>query len=169
VGDIADVKYAPNFNEIRSRYPDRMAEIIKAVKGGAFRMAGDMVTLQIDGKEESFDAEIILVTYQARAGQHVASGQGIVVSLDLTLTEELKAEGLARDMVRNIQDARKQMGCEITDVVLLAFEGDVPGQWLEYICRETLGQLSNIVNPESAIEIEADEGKRIKIFISKAP
>lgn len=169
VGDIADVKYAPNFNEIRSRYPDRMAEIIKAVKGGAFQMAGDRVTVQIDGKEESFDAEIILVTYQARAGQHVASSQGIVVSLDLTLTEELKAEGLARDMVRNIQDARKQMGCEITDLILLAFEGDVPGQWLEYICRETLGQPSNIVDPESVIEIDADEGKRIKIFVSKAP
>lgn len=168
VGDIADVKYAPNFNEIRGRYPDRMAEIIKAVKGGAFQMAGDRVTLQIDGKEESFDAEIILVTYQARTGQHVASGQGIVVSLDLILTEELKAEGLARDMVRNIQDARKQMGCEITDEVLLAFEGDVPGQWLEYICRETLGQMSNIENPESVIEIETEEGKRIKIFVSMA-
>ncbi|MDE7224318.1 MAG: isoleucine--tRNA ligase, partial [Acetatifactor sp.] len=121
VGDIADVKYAPNFNEIRSRYPDRMAEIIKAVKGGAFRMQGDHVKLQLGDKEESFDAEIILVTYQAKAGQHVASSRRIVVSLDLTLTEELKAEGLARDMVRNIQDARKQIGCEITAMFQLSF------------------------------------------------
>lgn len=168
VGDIADVKYAPNFNEIRSRYPDRMAELIKAVKGGKFRMAGDKVTLQMDEGEESFDAEIILVTYQAREGQHVASSRGIVVSLDLTVTEELRAEGLARDMVRNIQDARKQMGCEITDAVLLAFEGDVPGRWLEYICTETLGQLSDTVNPESVIEIEAEEGKRVKILVGRA-
>ncbi len=167
VGDIADVKYAPNFNEIRSRYPDRMAEIIKAVKGGKFRMAEDKVALRMEDREESFDAEIILVSYQARAGQHVASSRGIVVSLDLTLTEELKAEGLARDMVRNIQDARKQMGCEITDMVLVAFEGDVPRQWLEYICRETLGRLSDIVNPESVIEIE-EEGKRVKISVSRA-
>lgn len=168
VGDIADVKYAPDFNEIRSRYPDRMAEIIKAVKGGVFQLAGDRVTLQIEGTKESFDAEIILVTYQARAGQHVASSGGIVVSLDLTLTEELKAEGLARDIVRNIQDARKQLGCEITDMVLLAFEGDVPEQWLEYICRETLGQPGNIINPKSVIEIETEEGKRVKIFVCKA-
>ena len=97
----------------------------------------------------------------------MASSRGIVVSLDLTLTEELKAEGLARDMVRNIQDARKQMGCEITDMVLVAFEGDVPRQWLEYICRETLGRLSDIVNPESVIEIE-EEGKRVKISVSRA-
>lgn len=167
VADIADVKYAPNFNEIRGRYPDRMAGIIKAIKGGAFQMARDRVTLQIEDKEESFDAEIILVTYQARAGQHVASSQGVVVSLDLSLTEELKAEGLARDMVRNIQDARKQMGCEITEEILLAFEGDVPGQWLDYICRETLGRQGDIATPESVIEIEAEEGKRVKISLRR--
>lgn len=172
--DIADVKYAPNFNEIRSRYPDRIAEIIKAVKSGRFQMKDNAVILQMGNeeqctipKEESFDAEIILVTYQAKEGQHVASSHGIVVSLDLTLTEELRAEGFARDLVRNIQDARKQMGCEITDTILLAFEGDVPKQWLEYICRETLGKLAVITTPESVIEVEAEKGKKVKVSVSR--
>ncbi len=172
--DIADVKYAPNFNEIRNRYPDRIAEIIKAVKSGKFQMEGNTVFLQMDdkepcvaSKEESFDAEIILVAYQAKEGQHVASSHGIVVSLDLTLTEELKAEGFARDIVRNIQDARKQIGCEITDTVLLAFEGEVPGEWLEYICKETLGQTAAITDPETVIEIEAEKGKEVKISVSR--
>ena len=169
---IADVKYAPNFNEIRNRYPDRIGEIIKAVKSGRFRMEGDTVVLQTDNqgsfavpKEERFAADIILVTYQAKEGQHVASNHGIVVSLDLTLTEELKAEGFARDIVRNIQDARKQLGCEITDTILLALEGEVPKQWLEYICKETLGKLGNVAAPESVIEIEAEKGKKVKISI----
>lgn len=169
---IADVKYAPNFNEIRNRYPDRIGEIIKAVKSGRFRMEGDTVVLQTDNqgsfavpKEEHFAADIILVTYQAKEGQHVASNHGIVVSLDLTLTEELKAEGFARDIVRNIQDARKQLGCEITDTILLALEGEVPKQWLEYICKETLGKLGNVAAPESVIEIEAEKGKKVKISI----
>lgn len=169
---IADVKYAPNFNEIRNRYPARIAEIIKAVKSGRFRMEGNTVVLQTDNqgssavpKEESFAADIILVTYQAKEGQHIASNHGIVVSLDLTLTEELKAEGFARDIVRNIQDARKQLGCEITDTILLALEGEVPKQWLEYICKETLGKLGNVAAPESVIEIEAEKGKKVKISI----
>lgn len=169
---IADVKYAPNFNEIRNRYPDRVGEIIKAVKSGRFRMEGNTVVLQTDNqgssavpKEESFAADIILVTYQAKEGQHVASNHGIVVSLDLTLTEELKAEGFARDIVRNIQDARKQLGCEITDTILLSLEGEVPKQWLEYICKETLGRLGNVAAPESVIEIEAEKGKKAKISI----
>lgn len=167
VENIADVKYAPNFNEIRNRYPDRIAEIIKAVKSGKFQMADSTVILQINNREESFDADIILVTYQAKDGQHVASNRGIVVSLDLTITEELREEGLARDIVRNIQDARKQIGCEITDMILLAFEGDVPKQWLEYICKETLGRLGTIVTPESVIEIETEGAKKVKVFINK--
>ena len=166
VSNIADVKYAPNFNEIRNRYPDRIPEIIKAVKSGKFRIAEDTVILQMNNGEESFDSDIILVTYQAKEGQHVASSRGIVVSLDLTITEELKAEGLARDIVRNIQDARKQIGCEITDKISLAFEGDVPNQWLEYICKETLGEISDIPAPESIIKIET-ENKVIKISVSK--
>lgn len=168
-GDIADVKYDPNFSEIRSRYPDRIAEIIKAVKSGKFQMADGAVMLHIDDREERFDADIILVTYRAKDGQHVASNHGIVVSLDLTLTEELRAEGLARDIVRNIQDARKQIGCEITDTIVLAFEGDVPKQWSEYICKETLGCLGVVATPESIIEIETDGDKTVKIFVSKAP
>lgn len=166
-GDIAEVKYAPDFNEIRGRYPDRIAEIIKAVKSGKFRMAGDEVILQMGEREERFAAEIILVAYQARAGQHVASSQGVVVSLDLTLTEELKAEGLARDMVRNIQDARKQLGCEITDTVLLAFDGNVPGQWMEYICRETLGRQAEFSAPDCVLNTRTDQGEEIRISVKR--
>lgn len=164
---IADVKYAPNFQEIRNRYPQQIPEIIQAVKSGRFRVEKDTVTLQLEHGEESFDPEIILVTYQAKEGQHVASGHGIVVSLDLTLTAELRAEGFARDIVRNIQDARKQIGCEITDHISLAFEGDVPAQWLEYICQETLGQISEISSPEEIIEITEEEHRKAKIYISK--
>ena len=123
--------------------------------------------MQTDNGEESFDADIILVTYQARDGQHVASSHGIVVSLDLTITEDLKAEGLARDIVRNIQDARRQIGCEITDTISLAFEGNVPEQWLDYICQETLGQLSTVPAPEIVIEIGSEKGNSIKISVSK--
>ncbi|MCM1119300.1 MAG: isoleucine--tRNA ligase [bacterium] len=166
VGSIAKVQYAPNYSEIRSRYPDRIGELVKAVRSGKLRMEDGSVWLCMDSGEERFEEEIILVTYQAKDGQHVASSRGIVVSLDLNLTQELRDEGLARDIVRNIQDARKQMGCEITDTVLLTFEGDVPGQWIDYICQETLGQLSEIAAAESVLELDTDRGA-IKIFMSK--
>ena len=61
-----------------------------------------------------------------------------MVSLDLTVTLELKREGLARERVRHIQEARKQMGCDITDRIVISISGDYPVEWMAYVCRETL-------------------------------
>ncbi len=167
VDTIAKVAYAPNFNEIRTRYPDQIPQIIKAVKSGRLRIEGDIVYLQMDEGEEGFEVGIILVTYHAKDGEHVASSRGVVVSLDLSITEELRQEGVARDIVRNIQDARKQLGCEITDAILLSFEGDVPEQWMDYICKETLGRLDSVKDAESVIEVEVEKEKKIRILLKR--
>ena len=95
------------------------------------------------------------------------SGQGIVVSLDLTITDELRAEGIARDLVRMIQDARKQSGCEIADRIVLQLDGKYPEQYAEYICGETLATLGTVENPISAFEVEGADGS-IKVAIAKA-
>ncbi|MDR1701027.1 MAG: isoleucine--tRNA ligase [Lachnoclostridium sp.] len=166
VSKIADVKYDPNFNEIRSRYPERIPEIIKAVKSKQFEIREKEAVLQINGKPESFHPDVILVTYHAKEGMHVASHQGTVVSLDLTVTNELKREGLARDIVRNIQDARKQNGCDITDHIILNIKGEFPEEWIEYVCNETLSEIGEVKKPIAEIEIEEDD-KVIMIAFSK--
>ena len=165
--EIADIKYAPDFNEIRNRYPERISEIIKAVKTGSFLLKKEEVILTINNIQESFAPEIIFVTYQAKEGQHVASGQGIVVSLDLTLTEELKQEGTAREIVRKIQDARKQLGCEITDKIILEFQGDIPQKWMEYICGETMGSIGKIDREDIVLSTADENGNEIEIKIMK--
>lgn len=167
VGKIAEVKYDPNFNEIRNSYPNRIPEIIKAVKSGKFRLQEDRAILTIDGQEEALKADIILTTYRAKEGQYVVSNHGIVVSLDLTITEELREEGFARDIVRNIQDARKQMGCEITDTIGIMFQGTAPENWMDYICRETLGTRMQIADADKIIEVEYDESDKAVISICR--
>ena len=166
-GDVASVKYAPDYKEIRSRYPDRTGELIQAVKGGNFRITKETLLVQTENGEEPFDERILLVTYQPKEGQHVASNHGIVVSLDLAMTWELLQEGLARDMVRNIQDARKQMGCGITDHILLSFEGAVPEGWLAYICRETLGGMGDVPEPEKTVVLEGAGEGRVRILVAR--
>ncbi len=164
---VAQVKYAPNFNEIRNRYPNRIPEIIKAVKSGKFKLLADGAVLEINGVESVFDSEIILVTYQAKAGQHVASDKGIVVSLNLTITEELRDEGVARDIVRSIQDNRRKMGCAITDYISLDISGNVPQNWLEYICQETLSKQESVIEPDMTYELEYEQGKKVCISLKK--
>ncbi len=167
VGSVAEVKYAPNFNEIRNRYPDRIPEIIKAVKSGKFELRAEDALLEINGAQESFDAEIILVTYQAKAGQHVASEKGVVVSLDLTLTDELKDEGFARDIVRAVQDARRQMDCAITDEITVEFVGSAPEAWVDYICGETLSNRAEIADADLTLEIAGDDDRAVTVKVKK--
>ena len=167
VGSVAEVKYAPNFNEIRNRYPDSIPNIIKAVKTNKFKLTADGAVLEINGEEKTFDSEIILVTYHAKEGQHVSSDKGIVVSLDLTITDELRDEGFVRDIVRSIQDTRRKMDCEITDNILLELKGDYPTNWTDYICNETLSKIAVIENPEVSYEIEYDDGRKVTVSTKK--
>lgn len=167
VDDIATVQYDPNFNEIRNRYPDKVPFIIKAVKSGRFTMNGSTVSLEINGAQEELDAAIILVKYNAKDGMFIASEAGIVVSLDLTVDEELKKEGLAREIVRNVQDARKTSGCEISDrIVLQLTEGALPEGWEDYICGETLASFGTVSAPIATVSIEDDEAA-IKLLLGK--
>ena len=158
VDDIASVGYDPNFNEIRALCPDKLPAVIKAVKTGAFALHGDTVTVKLDGGEEELDARIILVKYTAKDGAFIASEAGMVVSLDLTIDEDLRDEGLAREIVRNVQDARKSAGCAITDRVVLAVrDGKLPEKWVAFILGETLAEIGEVTSPVATVEIE-DEG-----------
>ena len=167
VSKIAKPIYNPSFNDIRALYPTMIPNIIKAVKSGKFRFEGDEVILNIDGEEKSFDSKIIQVTYNANEGLYVANYKQIIVSLDLTITDELRAEGLAREIIRNVQDARKQIGCTITDRIRLDFvSGELSKEWLDFICRETLAEVAPIETPDTVVEI-AEDKDTVKVAVGK--
>ncbi len=88
------------------------------------------------------DLEAILIEeLNVKAARY--EGDGGTVSLDTRITEELKLEGLARDLVREIQELRKQSGFNVEDRIRLFYEGDgvlaqALERWREYIAAETL-------------------------------
>lgn len=168
VGDIAKVKHDPNFAVINEKCDKaEKGKVIQAVKSGKYRMEGDKAILTIDGEEKAYDASIILVTYIANEGLFVASQNGIIASLDLTVTDELRDEGIAREIIRFVQDARKQIGCAITDRIRIDFvEGRPTDKWVDVICSETLADSAKIDAPDTVIEIAADNGT-IKVAIGK--
>ncbi len=158
VGDIAKIKYDPNFAVINAKVDKTVkGKVIQAIKSGKYRLEGDNAILTIDGTETTFDADVILVTYIAKEGLFVASQGDIVVSLDLTVTEELRREGFAREIIRNIQDARKQLGCEITDrIVIEITEGEIPAEWVDFICSETLSTVGTVADCSEPVTVEGD-------------
>src|SRR5690606_16493515 len=83
-------------------------------------------TVDVDGEQVALSAEEVLVTEQPREGWAVASESGETVALDLEITPELQRAGLAREVVRLVQDARKSSGLEISDRIALTWSATDP-------------------------------------------
>lgn len=166
VGDIAVVKYDPNFNEIRNNYPKLVGDLVRGIKSGSFRFEGENVVIPVKDEEMTFPSDVIQVKYLAKDGLFVASEKGIVATLDLTITKELRQEGLARQIVRHIQDERKKQQYAIADhIQIQILEGRVPETWIDYICGETLSTVATIDHPDCVIDINEDSDLiRIAIY-----
>ncbi|MBQ3864306.1 MAG: isoleucine--tRNA ligase [Clostridia bacterium] len=168
VDHIATVTYKPCFPVIGQKYPQQRPAIIKAIQSGKFALEAGKAVLDLNGEKQAFDEDILLVTYNAKAGMHVVSESGVVVSLDLTITDELRKEGLARDIVRTIQDARKAQNYNITDRITISVpNGRLPEGWVEYICGETLGSIGDVPAPDAVLTVEGEGKEDITIAIAR--
>ncbi len=146
VSDIATVDYKVNFATVGKTMGKMIPVITKAIKSGNIKLVDGKYQITGDVNLE-LNKEDILVSYIAKDNKPVLSDESVVVSLDLNITEELKAEGLAREIIRNIQDARKQMDLEITDRINLEISGEYPADYIDYISKETLANIvSNLKN-----------------------
>ncbi|MCC7475943.1 MAG: isoleucine--tRNA ligase [Pirellulales bacterium] len=102
------------------------------------------IDLTLEGQEIALLPEEVEVRIRPRPGWTAANGQGVVVVLSTELTPELVAEGLARDVVRLIQERRKEIGCEYTDrieVGLVTTSAELASaieQHADFIQQETL-------------------------------
>jgi isoleucyl-tRNA synthetase len=110
------------------------------------------------------DADDIQVRLQAKEGWAAAQGRSVVVVLATELTDELIREGLARELVRAIQDRRKEMGCEFTDRIAIGIETESAElkaaieQFREYIEGETLAVKMVLGSLPSAEPVDVEAG-----------
>ncbi|MBR2909891.1 MAG: isoleucine--tRNA ligase [Clostridia bacterium] len=161
VSDIALVDYKVNFATVGKTMGSKIPVITRAIKSGNIKLVDGKYV--VSGEEEIvLNKEDILVSYVAKSDKPVLSDDKIVVALDLHITEELKKEGIAREIVRNIQDARKQLELNITDKITISLDGNYPEEHLAYICNETLASVGDTTNADLTFETEG-----IKISIKK--
>jgi isoleucyl-tRNA synthetase len=121
--------------------------------------AGQGFTVDVEGTEIEVLPEEAEVRMRAREGLAVAEGAGIVVGIDTELTPELVQAGLARDIVRRVQDARKNAGFEIEDRIALTYQAaetmsDVFVAQGEYIAAETLANEIQSAAPDTDSHVE---------------
>jgi isoleucyl-tRNA synthetase len=123
--ELIDITVKPNFRSLGARFGPR-TKIVAAAIGAAdthsltlaLRGTGTS-TLTVEGEEVTITTDDVLVQERPRAGWAVASAGNETVALDLELTPELRRLGLLRDVVRIVQEARKNAGFEVTDRITL--------------------------------------------------
>ncbi|MEI6621760.1 MAG: isoleucine--tRNA ligase [Actinomycetes bacterium] len=119
--DLVDVSAKANFRELGKRFGKTTPMVAKAIAAadarelhGAFRR-GEQPTVLVAGEVTPVLIGDVIITEVPRQGWAVTADAGEMLALDLTLDDELRSLGLARDIVREIQEARKQAGLEVTD------------------------------------------------------
>jgi len=131
------------------------------------------ITISLPSGEITFTGEDLLIETSASEGYACAEDGGYLAELDTTLSDELIDEGVAREIIRSVQDARKQAGLEVSDRIVLGVSGSdavekALAEHRDYIMAETLATDWAVGQSESLFSIERELGnERWVIEISK--
>jgi len=175
--DILVKQIKPNFKVLGPRFGKDMKAVAQTVNNFT---ADDIKKIEqngildvvINGKNITLEKSDVEITSQDIEGWLVASQGALTVALDVTLTEDLKKEGIARELVNRIQNLRKDSGFELTDRIAVQFQKDEQiinaiNKNLEYIKTETLtDELEILDDLNNGIEIAFDD-VNTKLFIQK--
>lgn len=181
----------PNAKLIGPRFGKAVQDIIIQAKSGNFKEIENGRILIMTGKVTAYaggessmipsseiefkilEAGEYEIAYEPLEGVSldVMSGTGMVIAMDTAITEELELEGYARDLVRVIQDLRKDAGYEVSDRVQVALHGEkmekILSLFSDYITSETLSVIDNSL-AEGDISREIDiEGIVVKVVVKK--
>lgn len=167
----------PNFKTLGPRFGKDMGLISKEIQGFSKEQISQLdkegsLNIVIAGNNVILTLEDVEITSQDIEGWLVANSNGITVALDITISEELKQEGISRELVNRIQNIRKDSGFEVTDKIKVQLKrnGILEEAILKneaYIKSETLtSDLVFVDEIENGTEIEFDDIKTM-ILISK--
>jgi isoleucyl-tRNA synthetase len=170
----------PNFKTLGRKYGKQM----KQIQAYFANMTQDEIHafernngthLDVDGVDVELTLEDALISTQDIPGWAVTSEGNYTVALDMTITEELFNEGLARELVNRVQTLRKNTGLEVTDRIEIFVAHNekldpAVEQYKAYICGETLAEaiyLTDSVTGEDVLEDELTENVKVTLRIQK--
>ena len=176
---IITKRIKPNFKTLGPKYGKYMKQIaalvatftqeqIAAVESNAETI------LSIEGEELTTTAADYDITSEDMPGWLVASEGKLTVALDITISDELRREGVARELVNRIQNIRKESGFEVTDKIRVEIELNAATEsavesFANYIAQQTLAvEVKAVATPagERVIDSELDE-EPLKIAVSR--
>jgi isoleucyl-tRNA synthetase len=175
--ELVGYEVKPNYRSLGPRFGKLMPQAAAAVQAldpsaVAEAVAGERkVGIQVNGSEHELEPDDVTLVLQPLDGYQVEAESGRAVALALELDEELRREGLAREVVHAVQSARRDSGLEVTDRIALRLGGDpelleAARAHQDYVAGETLAtSLSFDAEDGTAARIEDRE---LRIALSRA-
>lgn len=170
----------PDFKKLGPKFGKTMKQVAVAIQAMSQPQISEMerngsITLDVAGAPAVIDIADVEVISEDIPGWLVANEGNITVALDITVTTELRQEGIARDIVNRIQNIRKNRNYDITDKITLVFAPDAAtddalANFGEYIAKQVLATDLSVADPgdgEDVETLELDElNIRVKIALS---
>jgi isoleucyl-tRNA synthetase len=175
--ELGSLEVKPNYRTLGPRFGKDMPTVAAAIAGldpahvaRALR-EGEPIRISVAGHDHELTAEDLLIGVQPPEGYQVEREGSHAVALELALDDELRREGLAREVVRAVQEARKQAGLDVSDRIALRLGGD--GALLEaarahedYVMGETLARTVGY-DLDGAGEPARIEGMELRVAVER--
>jgi isoleucyl-tRNA synthetase len=178
VSEVLEFELAPNFKTLGPRLGEQAKDLKPALaaldgaEAAATLESGQPITLNLPGGPVELSPEDVQLRIRGQEGFAVSREGGEVVALDLTLDDALRQRGLAREVVRLLQDLRKTSGLDVSDRIRLHVEGlDDIASHFDYIAREVLAT-EIVAGPGEGegkvLELDAEEGSPVvRVWLAK--
>jgi isoleucyl-tRNA synthetase len=179
LSDVLEFELVPNFRTLGPRLGEQVKDLKPALarldgaEAAAALEAGQPIVVELPGGPVELTPDDVQLRVRGQQGFAVSREGGEVVALDLALDDQLRQRGLAREVVRLLQDLRKTSGLDVSDRIHLHLVGldEISGQF-DYIGREVLAADFDTVPGEGAgteLELDPDSGvESARAWLSKA-
>jgi isoleucyl-tRNA synthetase len=173
-------KIKPNFKALGPKYGKHM----KAISAAINQMDQDAIatfesdakfSIEANGEQIELSLDDVEIVSEDIPGWLVANDDKLTIALDITITEELKQEGIAREFINRIQNMRKDEGLDVTDKINLYIGkheaiNEAVETYTKYIATQTLAReitLTDKMPSDKAKEVEIDTEVKTTILIEK--
>ena len=161
-------KLGPLFGKDMPQAADAIAALDPARVAAAVREGADGLAISVAGREHTLSAEDVILTMKAPEGYSVEREGAHAVALDLTIDDDLREEGYAREIVHAVQNARKTAGLEVEDRIALRLAGDpalivAAEAHRDYLTGETLTIELELGDGASAMTTATDYSEQTEI------
>jgi isoleucyl-tRNA synthetase len=176
--ELGQIEVKPNYRSLGPRFGKQMPLVAAAIAGldpahvASALSDAEPVAVSINGHDHELTADDLQISMKPLEGYQVEREGSHAVALELEIDDELRREGWARDIVRVVQDSRREAGLKVTDRIALTLDGDdalieAARAHEQYIAGETLATTVTYESLDGAAPVTLD-GRELRIGVALA-